>query len=387
MKNALVKSEIINSCHLLIRSIIIPLLLTGCVNRLVQPTLAPASDYSASLSEISDSNIENLTILADISPGYGEITKILNNFNTSFVYFITNDHQIVTWDLNGNIVENSLDLGVTDRELTNIARNDLLVITPNGIINTTDPFDTLSLNQHTFSGYSVWNLQTGTRVYCIGFNCRDSKASGGIETAGVTLHPSGKWLFDYSGELPLVDRLDGKYTSQEVWINPYEEQNHISKIRVDSSGDRVIAIYEEGFIRVLEFNESLGTIPRSYAEYGDSEGARERIDDFVIDPSGVFAATQINTQIELFRITDYGNKIIAGFTSEKDSIMEFDQSGKLLFIGESKRIRIIDVESGAIIRDIQVVGLTSLSVSLDNRLLFWGDATGNLHVMGVRENP
>ena len=53
-------------------------------------------------------------------------------------------------------------------------------------------------------------------------------------------------------------------------------------------------------------------------------------------------------------------------------------------MGENNALRIFDVESGALVHEIQVSGLSALFISPDNRVLYWGDDLGNVHLLGVK---
>lgn len=100
------------------------------------------------------------------------------------------------------------------------------------------------------------------------------------------------------------------------------------------------------------------------------------------DPAGQFLAFIRGNRLSIWQL-NRGAKLHLEANVPDPVTLHFDQTGQLLFIGASEKITIWDMESKTIIAEYDVLGLTSFTISEDNRLLSWGDDTGVVHLWGV----
>ncbi len=63
--------------------------------------------------------------------------------------------------------------------------------------------------------------------------------------------------------------------------------------------------------------------------------------------------------------------------------MRFSPLGELLFVGLENKIKVIGLKEKDIIFEFTTPGITSLDISDDNQLLFWGDESGVVHIWGI----
>ncbi|MGD0752476.1 MAG: hypothetical protein ABSA23_13855, partial [Anaerolineales bacterium] len=64
-------------------------------------------------------------------------------------------------------------------------------------------------------------------------------------------------------------------------------------------------------------------------------------------------------------------------------LLAFDRSEQLLFVGTNDAISVIDLAEKSTLTTISTAGLTTFTISSDNRLLIWGDSKGAIHIWGI----
>jgi tricorn protease-like protein len=61
----------------------------------------------------------------------------------------------------------------------------------------------------------------------------------------------------------------------------------------------------------------------------------------------------------------------------------FDQTGSFVFVAADNHLYIYNVETGKLAGTYSTPNITQLDISLDNRLVFWAEKAGQIHVLGI----
>ena len=71
------------------------------------------------------------------------------------------------------------------------------------------------------------------------------------------------------------------------------------------------------------------------------------------------------------------------FEIEIDNITDlmFDQTGEFVFVSSDNFLYIYDARTGELVSTYDTPGITRIDISLDNRLILYGEA-GQVHILG-----
>jgi WD40 repeat protein len=226
------------------------------------------------------------------------------------------------------------------------------------------------------NGIALWDVRTGELQKCISYPCQGNK-SGRDGYLGITVAPDGMWEAVYSEG---VISLDGLLVDSEGpihTINPQDASYHwdIGNVAFDSKHRRYAVVFQEGRIYLSGKEFSV-----DYHVLADGvEGHRLPVADAQFDPTGQRLVVVRGNYTNVWDI-DTSQTLFDINTSSPT--IAFDKDGKLLFIGDNDKLTIYDLEAKNQLAEYEVPGITSLSISEDNRLVIIGDDLGQIRVWG-----
>jgi WD40 repeat protein len=158
---------------------------------------------------------------------------------------------------------------------------------------------------------------------------------------------------------------------------------HIGNVAVNSDLNRLAIVFQEGRIHLQKISTS-GNFPLGRWDVlaKGKEDQLQPVQEAIFDPGGKWLAIVRGQDLIVWKVSGWKRKILQEHIVNVGG-MKFNPSSELLFIGADNAIRAISLKGGDFIFEAQAPGITSLEISDDNRLLFWGDENETVHMWGI----
>src|SRR6266487_6625706 len=231
---------------------------------------------------------------------------------------------------------------------------------------------------------AAWDPRTGIQTDCIMAPCIEPDSYESTQL-GASIDYDGKTIVVF-GEDAYILRTLSNASSNIVSVNNPDADYwwHIGKIAIDSPGNRVAVVYQEGSI-TLEPIETHGSLPlvRITELQKGIENELKPIHFALFDRSGEWLAIVRGDQLSVWNTGNWIKRII--YQEKVGTIhgLSFNPSGTLLFLATDNKVRVIESTKRKLVSEFNTPNITSLDISEDNRLLFWGDESGSVHVWGI----
>ena len=232
----------------------------------------------------------------------------------------------------------------------------------------------LNENIEYISGIGLWDVTTGALLKCISEPCQEGSEQP-YGDLGVVIKDDLSSVAAFSEVVLGITNFSGESSGFILTINPPDAPYiwSIGAVAFDEWNNRYVVIFQEGRIDVSRDMDAFHYRVLAEGEQGD----RTPIDDAQIDPTGQWLVIARGDKTRVLNLNS-GNTLLQFDVSRP--VLSFDQTGKLLFVGSGNKIAIYSIESAEKIVEYDTSGITSLSISEDNRLVIWGDKEGKIHV-------
>lgn len=223
-------------------------------------------------------------------------------------------------------------------------------------------------------GIALWDVRTGKIIKCITYPCQETTT---IEDgfSGISVSRDGKWLVTYSesgiGVSGIPDDTPGFY--YDLFDEDFSYPWHIGSVAFDEKQQRYAVVFLEGRIYLSD-----GPLSTDYRVL--QNGKKEDyivVSDSQIDPTGHFLVVARGETTQVINLNN--GKVLFEFNVSNPELA-FDETGELLFVGSESGLTIYGVKTGEKVAEYDTVGIASLTISEDNRLLIWGDSQGAIHI-------
>jgi hypothetical protein len=224
------------------------------------------------------------------------------------------------------------------------------------------------------NGVALWDVQSGALIRCITYPCQDR----GIQNEGflgLTTDSSGQWLAIFSENGIGISSVFGGAPSLYLQPVALDSAYHwrIGSIAFDERNRRFAVVFQEGRVYLYE-----GERTHQYSVVAKgAEGNRLVVTDTQIDPTGQWLVMARGNRTQVLNL-DNGKPLLEIAVS--NPVLTFDRTGELLFVGSANKMTIYSIEEAEKIAEYDAVGITSLFISQDDRLVIWGDIQGVIHV-------
>jgi WD40 repeat protein len=203
---------------------------------------------------------------------------------------------------------------------------------------------------------------------------------------GATIDFNGETVVTYNEDAYRVIKLSNSSYSGFALVNSPDADYwwHIGKMAMDSRHSRLAIVFQEGRITV-EGILAPRIFPLSRIDVLENGTKHELqpVEFAAFDPSGKWLAVVRADELSIWSVANWKKAIIYQAPIRNVSGIEFNPSGELLFVATDNEIRAIGLEKKELIFEFDAPGVSSLHVDEDNRLLFWGDEEGVIHIRGV----
>jgi hypothetical protein len=159
---------------------------------------------------------------------------------------------------------------------------------------------------------------------------------------------------------------------------------HIGRIAVNTNQNRLAVVFQEGGITLFRISEPDRWWPLAWIDVlaRGEENQLQPIQEAIFDPDGSWLAIVRGQDLIIWRIRGWQREVFREKVGDVHG-MRFNPSGELLFLGRDNAINVISLSERDMIFELQAPGITTLDISDDNRLLFWGDEQGTVHAWGI----
>jgi WD40 repeat protein len=229
---------------------------------------------------------------------------------------------------------------------------------------------------------ATWDPGTGLQIDCIMDPCAKPDQYESTKL-GASIDYNGETVVAFGDDSYILWQLSSAYSSVGGENDPDADYWwHIGKIAIDSPGNRVAVVYQEGRITLEPIVTHWPLIHITELQKG-IQNELEPIKFALFDQNGKWLAIVRGNQLSIWNIGNWAKKIV--YQEEVGVIhgLSFDSSGTLLFLATEDKIRVIGLAKKKLETEFNAPGISSLDISEDNRLLFWGDETGTVHAWGI----
>ena len=233
-----------------------------------------------------------------------------------------------------------------------------------------------SQNIEYVNGIALWDVRTGALIKCITYPCQGTSTSGD-GFLGLAVSDNEKWLTIYSESGIGISGVSDDTPSLYYNINDadFSYPWNIGSVTFDEKHRRYAIVFQEG--RIYVSNSETSTNYHTIAK-----GTKEDIaiiSDAQIDPTGRWLVVARGAKTQVLSLEN-GKELLQ--IEELNPALSFDRIGELLFVGADNKLAIYSILKGSKIIEYDAPGITSLTISEDNRLVIWGDQQGKIHVWG-----
>jgi WD40 repeat protein len=219
----------------------------------------------------------------------------------------------------------------------------------------------------------LWDTLTSEVIRCWG-RC-DEDVQGDPIQIGAIIDESGEKRIDYydSG----YSLTEGFLLSKSVFVRGIEETSPtVGQIVFSPSSTKFVIAYLEGGIRIND-NRWIKK---------NSSNDKHKVVELVIDPTEKYIARIQDHYLTVWKVGVFSKQEIVHTKLGEENQIIFDKSGQFMFVGGQGHIQIWDMTQNQMIHEVLAKGISSMTISDDNRLLVWGDEYGNIHFWGLKES-
>jgi WD40 repeat protein len=239
-------------------------------------------------------------------------------------------------------------------------------------------------------GVLLWNTNTGALASCVEAPCPNrppSDLSALPTLVGASLAPDASLVLIYN-ELGVirVNLPDLKY--EQVYDNmspgiPSSDVTTIGLVTFDATGMRYAVGLEEGAVAVVPIQQPWWAFLRNPLVLGKNDQSDlKTIADIAFSPDGSWLAEARRNTLRVWNLSAPSSTKSFQVPLPHVFHLAFDQSSMYLYAADGRSVVVVDLDAGAVVGRLDTPGISAATVSPDNRLLFWGDVNGVVHVQG-----
>ena len=362
-------------------------LLTGCVASYIStPTPVEGNSFTNTFLRL-DAMPAQLAEILTLDPTWssGPVWAVQYLMKTNHVFGVYGeDGRVVRWSLDSENIVVTHELGIAGPKALQFSGDGSILIGPTRRISRVNEY-TNRLTDY-MTGIAAWDMETGKLLLCLSFPCDGSTPEFAGGDINALIDVQGKQVFIYDETSIRITDLSGNSPSQVILINSPDMDYwwNIGNIAYDHVNQRYAIIYQEGLLEIDHLTPNkIGPFGFSTGLTEGTEGEFADIPAAMFDPSGNWLAYIRADQLIIWRFDQNSRQPFFEAEIHDAHSLLFDQTGKLLIVALKDKIRILDVVEKNVVAEYSTPGITSFSISGDNRLLIWGDEHGAIHIWGI----
>lgn len=236
--------------------------------------------------------------------------------------------------------------------------------------------------QEYIGGVGLWQTTSGDLIKCLDSLCNEPPGNQKLQEIGAAIDPMGRKVIIYNDGAFTLDDLSTGQSSINLVNSPddllgLDTWEPLGKMIFNRNGERLYIARLRGTVNVLGGFPNLKEItPKIGEDYIPVEA-------ITIDSRNKKLARLQGEKLSIWQLGLFNNRLIYESDVPNGKLLSFDQFGNFLVIGAAEKIQIFDITNQKLIKEIPANDLSSILVSPDNRLLFWGDNEGVIHIWGI----
>ncbi len=346
---------------------------------------SPATSSCAPLEAVAETNL--VDIFSGGTPGARGQAVALQALPGSDVVMSLHigDPSLAQWKLWDQDPVMEADLDLSSRHGAGFSKSGKLAI---GATTSDEANDDAGTREH-IGGILVWETETGDPFACIEAPCPNLPPSTlSMPTlAGATLDPMGNTALIFN-ELAVIRVTLPDVAYEEVFgnaspdINP-DDMRTIGSVAFDNSGNRYAVGFEEGQVVVTPFRRAWwDLLGRPFVLGRNDPSGLISISAMNFSPDGKWLAQARGDFVRVWDLVNGQGNPSVELSLQGARKLVFDQTSEYLFATTPEELLVIRIADGAVVGHYATPGISALTVTQDNRLLFWGDVSGSIHALG-----
>lgn len=357
------------------------LLLTSCNSRSVEEL--PHSEFSQRYIPLTDGTVDEFAEIDAwkiLEPGY-PISLVRHNVVLNQLTVVSElVKKVALFSINEEKTISQQIVEIPDLRVFDINRdgNQLLVGMSGQRLNEWgEP-------QQFYHWIALWDIPSGSIDRCFYWKSCIGKRTDNIEIADTGAVMDAETVVTYGEDAFSAHVLSPGGVGGGMPVNSPDSDYwwHIGNVAVNSDLNRLAIVFQEGRIHLQKI--SFGNFPLGWWDVlvKGKENQLQPVQRAIFDPAGKWLAIIRGKDLTIWKISGWKRKVLQ---EQIDNVrgMQFNPSGELLFVATNDAIQVINPRERDIIFEAQTPGITSLDISDDNRLLFWGDENGTVHMWGI----
>jgi WD40 repeat protein len=356
---------------------------------IVVSNITPPGDYSKKLTSLNVGNIAEISEVLELT------TTLSSRPVSAAAYFplknallsvSSEDGILRAWSLENEKTLYEYSLGITSNVGLGFDQSGDLILGPIWHQYLENDYGELIDG---VGGFTVWDTKTGSLVACITYPCDYTASTNEWQRgliSGAVIDPNGDWVLSINETrlgIVNINNVEQSYSIGETRIDGSHRRMALGAF--DPNNNNYAIAYRDGGVTIQRFGDSILNWFYPKINLGlDEINTSHQVVSLNYSPDGRWLA---RIQDETITIWDLNNQSKALYFEDKiveSKILAFDQSSYFLFIGTTKEVFVLDINTKEVSFKIKTPGITTLSVSSDNRLLIWGDESGIIHLWGIQ---
>jgi WD40 repeat protein len=236
--------------------------------------------------------------------------------------------------------------------------------------------------QEYIGGVGLWETTSGNLVLCLDSICNEPLGSENLQDIGAAIDPTGTKVVVFDHNVFLLIDIKTSNSSINLVNSPENifgltSWEPLGKSIFNRDGEKLYIARLLGTVNVS------GGFPDLRELISKTSEVYMPVEAIALDSEDKHFARIQGGRLNVWQLGLFNNQLLYESEIPNGKLLSFDKSGDLLFVGTENTILILDIENQKLIKEIPAIDLSVIFISPDNRLVFWGDKNGIIHIWGI----
>jgi WD40 repeat protein len=313
------------------------------------------------------------------SPGAGPIGGIGYKIAQNTLLAVNmSDGSLETWNFESKTLVSDYKLNIAS--IQGLSFNDAETLLIGATKHEIGNYAAEELLEDYVDGIKVWDTATGKLAFCVTLCSEKAQINRSPDYIGAGIAPYGSRVFEFDKIGLGIDNIKTNKSSIVLLSDPDWYWHYIGRVVFNSTGNRYAVAYQEGAVKVYR----IGILGIFSPEMGKNVDKNYKsISALTFSPNDKWLARIRDGKVTVWKVSETNGTLQYESTFPNAQLLAFDRSEQLLFVGTNDAISVIDLAEKSTLTTISTAGLTTFTISSDNRLLIWGDSKGAIHIWGI----
>jgi hypothetical protein len=356
------------------------------------PPILPSADigeFTSTFPSITKSNAKELSEIGvlDVPSGSGPIADLqFIPSKDKLLVAYSGEGTLREWELESFRITRESTIDIASVIGTGFDSSGSLIIAPG--LSERRP-DINGVMTDYIGGIGVWDVREGVLRACIVHPCGSVEQDVDLrntrpEWEGASIDPIGRWVISFNSSVIGLNDLTGSTSPSTIMTNSDMTNNSISEIEFNHLGNRYAVVYQNGDVVIrnvksglfdwLIFNTIIGNNENGITRSGSAIGFSTTDEELAVAHNNV---------LYLWHLKKVGADLLWSIPIQGGRFILYNDTDSLIFLATSETIKVIDSRDGSLVYEYPSPQISSLHISPDCRMLFWGDTSGTVHLVAV----